>query len=116
MNTKQHICETCEHNKEQHPDCQANRNLAWEWGHSVLEKCRYYVPENSATAKIASTSEHSLWITRKIQPGKTAYICPKCYAVADIRDANTEHEVFNFCPYCGMDMKVEGNDGRSETT
>lgn len=115
MNSKQHICETCAHNKEQHSDCQANRNLAWEWGHAVLEKCKYYVPEDSAVPEFVEAAQ-SLWITRKIQLGKTAYICPKCYAIADIRDADTEHEVFNFCPYCGMDMKVGGNDGRPEAT
>ena len=52
---------------------------------------------------------HGKWIS---VPHKRARVCSHCYCDEPYKFADTEANVYNFCPHCGADMRKGLDDGQ----
>ena len=73
----------------------------WGWSKNAL----YDEMKNLPAADVAPVV-HAKWITA---PHKSSRFCSKCYHDEPYKFADSNANIYNYCPHCGAKMDFEEN-------
>ena len=85
-------------------------------GSYLRKDCQnYYVTWDEATFSIEEVEVEGLngeWFIDEFpNQNKKFLICSECRAVIDCSVCQIDENEFDFCPYCGADMRKDNNNG-----